>query len=857
MSKTKRDFLTHIKKYSGTPHDTESDNRSPFSRYVMGVGDLSTAIMAIVGEAPGETEVGWPTPTPFVGKSGKTFNRILAGAGLHRDQCYITNVIKERPPNNNIKVFLATSGKNIHETKAFKFYRDYLKTELKSLVSPVILALGATAMYALTGHHNLITKRRGSIYPCILNPTKKVVVAVHPQYCDRQYIYTHISRYDYKRAYVESKNGLPAPTESRTLMINPTFEECCQYLEYILKNKFSFIGCDIETSRMHVTHISFAHDNSYAISIPFSIDGKNTYTLEEEAHIWSLIAKVLENPEIHKGFHNGAFDWMALYRDYGIVIKSFTVDTMVGQGISYPDLPKSLDLVTSIYSREPYYKDELKVHKTIPFGGADMFQRYSAKDSLVIHDSWPAIYANVNRSDNIRTYTSTMELIEPLVFMMDRGILIDKEAVKFHRDQISDIIDLKEHEIQAHVGYDINPNSDSQLKIYFYDQLKLKPYINRETKTPRTDEDALIRIANQGIEIARKILEYRKIRTMRDRYYNMILDNGRLKCSLNPVGAADTGRLSARKYYFTIGGNMQTLPHPYKRFMLADPGYMIFEIDYRQAELYCIAYMGPEHSMIYDIENGVDLHMSTASKITGLHPSQINKELRKKKGKEPNFGFNYGQTASGYSQYHMIPLSEARDIRSKYLASRPGIASYWTVCKSMLSNTRTITNPFGRSRIFLDRWDAACRQAYDYLPQSTVAGAINEFGIKPAYYRSDYFKELELLLQIHDSIIFQIPISIGWEAMAKMINDLVWFMRQPIHYNGITFNLEVDIIGGLNLAIYDENENLKNVFTHGKSREFKLDSSLATQLYTCYMDMMALDSRGIHWNLPTVNRRTS
>ncbi len=64
---------------------------------VVGSGSTKKGIM-LVGEAPGKKED--ETGLPFVGKAGKVLNELLSKAGLKRDDVYITNIVKCRPPNN-------------------------------------------------------------------------------------------------------------------------------------------------------------------------------------------------------------------------------------------------------------------------------------------------------------------------------------------------------------------------------------------------------------------------------------------------------------------------------------------------------------------------------------------------------------------------------------------------------------------------------------------------------------------------------------------------------------------------------------------------------------------------------------
>src|SRR5213593_3063297 len=64
------------------------------------------AKIVIVGEAPGFDEE--LAGQPFVGASGKELDKMLKEAGIHRDECYVTNVCKWRPPNNEMDKWLHT-----------------------------------------------------------------------------------------------------------------------------------------------------------------------------------------------------------------------------------------------------------------------------------------------------------------------------------------------------------------------------------------------------------------------------------------------------------------------------------------------------------------------------------------------------------------------------------------------------------------------------------------------------------------------------------------------------------------------------------------------------------------------------
>lgn len=114
---------------------------------MLGEGNLR-ALLMLVGEAPGarEDELG----RPFVGAAGELLNRILQAAGFKREEVYITNVVKCRPPGNRLPT--------PDEVQAC---RPYLEIQVE-LVSPkIIVCLGALATQVLIAPGARITRLRG------------------------------------------------------------------------------------------------------------------------------------------------------------------------------------------------------------------------------------------------------------------------------------------------------------------------------------------------------------------------------------------------------------------------------------------------------------------------------------------------------------------------------------------------------------------------------------------------------------------------------------------------------------------------------------------------------------------------
>jgi DNA polymerase len=118
------------------------------SRVVFGAGDREAKVM-FVGEAPGFNED--RQGLPFVGAAGQLLTKLLASAGLHRSEVYITNVVKCRPPENRDPI-----------PKEVEACGPFLKGQLQLINPVVVCALGNFASQSLLGVKKGISKLRGT-----------------------------------------------------------------------------------------------------------------------------------------------------------------------------------------------------------------------------------------------------------------------------------------------------------------------------------------------------------------------------------------------------------------------------------------------------------------------------------------------------------------------------------------------------------------------------------------------------------------------------------------------------------------------------------------------------------------------
>ena len=511
----------------------------------MGSGPIDARIV-MVGEAPGAEEERFGKP--FVGSSGELLTNIMHQVGISRDDVYITNVVKERPPGNNIEKFIKFDKGRVQTTIEYNKYENLLYEELEQTNANVYVAIGGVALYALC-RLQAVTKRRGSILHGTF-PTQggKVIPIIHPASALRNYIFTHFIRFDLKRVLEESaypEIRLP----SRMLRIDPTFIESISYLSEMAEQ--SKVGFDIEVVNEEVSCISIGASPFDIMSIPFYAEGRDVFTVDQEAIIWQKIAEILENPNIEKVGQNVTFDATFLFIKYGIRTVNMK-DTMILSGICYPDFPKGLDFITSICTKEPYYKDDGK--KWFKVGGnIREFWIYNAKDSAVCIEALPILEAEAQRQGNEAAVERQVSIIPSLVYMQARGIQADKagmdKAIKEYDFRISEL----QNELDKLCGAPINPNSTKQLQEYFYVKKKIKPYVSRSTGNISVDAMALKRLSKRGFPEAKVILDMRHLIKIKGTYFEMEMDNdNRIRCSFNPVGT-ENGRLSSSKTIFGKG----------------------------------------------------------------------------------------------------------------------------------------------------------------------------------------------------------------------------------------------------------------------------------------------------------------
>ncbi len=323
--------------------------------------------IAAIGEGPGKEEDIYGEP--FVGAAGQELKSMLSDAGIDWKTIMLGNLSSYRPPNNKL-VELCVPKKELTPEQvagSVQIYRgqffhplllpeiDRLKAELIAAEPNLIIALGAAPMAVLTGRTG-ITKARGTITEGTLVSGIKVIGTFHPAAVLRNWTYRVICVADFIKAAREAEYA-EIIRPKRKVWIQPALSDLDAFYTKHLA-KASLISVDLETSHGQITCISFAPNKSIAITVPFvdklSLGYSYWQTPADEFKAWEWVRKVCEGP-VHKLLQNGVYDFQWLWRA-GIKLMNFYEDTLLEHHSLYPELPKSLGFLGSIYTNEASWK---------------------------------------------------------------------------------------------------------------------------------------------------------------------------------------------------------------------------------------------------------------------------------------------------------------------------------------------------------------------------------------------------------------------------------------------------------------------------------------------------------------------
>ncbi len=792
---------------------------------VPAIGILDCRI-AFIGQAPGQEEES--QRRPFVGTAGNILNGKLHMAGIRRELCYIDNLVQIRPgtfwehreelgyPELRKPRMILRYGKLVMDendftifwnghrpTKALEDAKASLLQRLQDVNANVFVPLGADAMWALTGQ-TAIGKWRGSVLSCTLPNGRviKVIPTYHPAALAREWTMGALLQCDLTKV-VEQSSFPNVILPYRNLTIKPTYDDFLCYISQDWKR----VCFDIETSPSNITCVSLAQNANEAMSIPTT---KHYWgSMHKLKQVLELINGVLQRP-IPKIAQNITFDIQYLMRIFGILPSKPWHDTMIMQHSCYSELTKSLAVLASIYTNEPYYKDDLKLWKEGSITDEGLWT-YNARDAAVTIECYDALIKEMQELKVEHTYYFMMALVEPLLYMMMRGVKIDKDARAAH---IVDLTRKLEHSEAAFKDKHGNVNIRSPKQV-----IELMGKLNLDVPTkdgkPTTNKKALERLAIKSPEF-REIIHGREAGTLLSNHLKAPLDgeDERWRCSFNSTGAA-TGRLSSSRGVFGSATNLQNLKRHLRNIIIADEGMVFTSADLKGAEAMIVAYLCEDPLLIKLFEAGRNIHTYTATSIIWDNLTEDDVKKNKKEcedaGRETKSFYHMAKTTRHSGNYRVgagtlslnleITQKQAKELLQRFHDRSPYIASWHDEVNQALKQNRTLTTPLGRMRKFFGRYgEELLRDGVAYIPQETAAHVLN-IGLNCIYYElCAKYRPFEIMLNNHDEVLLQHPPELS-EVVWKALPEL---MKVDLTIKGRTFSIPIEMKTGRNWRDLEE-----------------------------------------------------
>lgn len=380
-------------------------------------------------------------------------------------------------------------------------------------------------------------------------------------------------------------------------------------------------------------------------------------------------------------------------------------------------------------------------------------------------------------AENLMDLYSQIELplASVLAEMEERGISISPTTLHQIGLEYEKRMEVIANKIYEYAGHTFNIGSPKQLGQVLFDELNLKSGGRKRS----TAADVLEKMKGTH-PIVEEILEYRKYSKIVSTYIDGLskyIQNGKIYTTFNQT-VTTTGRLSSSE------PNLQNISvksqegREIRKAFVAPEGNWLISADYSQIELRMLAHMADEQFMIQAFQDDVDIHARTASIIFDVDPKDVTEEQRRI-AKTVNFAIIYGQTEFGLSQELKITRAQAKAFIKAYFASYPNIHRFMdgliAFCEengyveTLMHRRRTI--PEIKDKNFMTR-EFGKRAAMNAPIQGSAADLIKIAMVKMNEAIKEKGLKSEMLLQIHDELIFQVPDD-EKDEMEKLILDVM------------------------------------------------------------------------------------
>lgn len=476
------------------------------------------------------------------------------------------------------------------------------------------------------------------------------------------------------------------------------------------------------------------------------------YTSNKDLKKFLNVLKHIKEAKAKVVFQNGKFDTLFLEHHLGVKIP-ISEDIML--------MGTAFDLVA-----EHGLKKMAQAYLGVPDWDIKKKEKLSGdKDTIVpylrcdVKYTWQLFqyFSNQMTNKQMKIYRDLLRPAYRAYRDIERnGLYLDLDALEGVKKRYNTEEKQLLKQLKAH--HDINWNSSTQVAHAFFD-IEHMPVLKKTPKgVPSTSADVLKKLAMQGYELPKLLMQYKDVATRNKMFLNRWKDDcyeSRIHPSFNLTNVV-SGRTSCNN------PNLQQVPRTkdIRGLFSGAPGMILFEADYSQLELRIAAHYAQDKTMLRIYREGGDIHTETAKLFTGGR--EPTKEERGK-AKAVNFGFLYGMQAKKFVEYAMnsygqtFTPTEAEHVRNLFFAKYNRLLPWHTEQELLCEMQGGVSNMFGRFRklplIYSDnKWEraSAARRAIN----TPVQGSGSDLLISSVTQINKELKGIAWIgATVHDSII--------------------------------------------------------------------------------------------------------
>ncbi len=537
-------------------------------------------------------------------------------------------------------------------------------------------------------------------------------------------------------------------------------------------------------------------------------NGKNL----NSSKVLKILKPYLEDKSIKKIGQNIKFDYIIFFKR-GIKINSIEDTMLMSYVLDAGKNRHNLDTLADIHLQHKNiaFKDLVGTgKKQLNFSEVDinLAKEYAAEDSDITLRLYKIFLQNLKSEKLLSIYENFEKpMVEILAQMEINGVKIDKSFLAKLSNKFQNKIELLEKNIFKITKSKFNIGSTKQLGEILYNQLKISSLKKTKKGSFATSASVLEDLAFKGHKLPKLILDWRQMTKLKNTYSDSLQEH------LNPntkrihtsflLAATTTGRLASSD------PNLQNIPiktedgKEIRKSFIAEKGYSLVSADYNQIEMRILAEIADVKELKKAFINNEDIHSITASQVFNKKIQEIDKDMRRK-AKAINFGIIYGISQYGLAKQIGVSNAEAEDFLNSYFIKFPEIKDYMNETIKFCRKSGFVNNIFGRRthlsgindknynvRNFQER--AAINAPIQGSASEIMRLAMIKLNSKLLDTKS---KNIKILLQIHDELIFEIQSS-KVKEMTKIIKEIMNGVESS-EYHKFTVPLLIDLNSGEN-----------------------------------------------------------